>query len=116
MNEAVFSFFKDFVFNVGLTHFLCLAAILFCIGFIGLISSKNFIRVLMSLEILLNAVNLNFIAFSVYCDPNEIKGQVFAIFIMAVSAAEAALGLAILLSFFRQKPTVDVEDYKSLKG
>ncbi|MEI7473340.1 MAG: NADH-quinone oxidoreductase subunit NuoK [bacterium] len=116
MSNLILSFFKDFVLNVGLTHFLCLAAVLFCIGFIGLISSRNFIRVLMSLEILLNAVNINFIAFSAYCDPNEIRGQVFAIFIMAISAAEAALGLAILLSFFRKKPTVDVEEFRSLKG
>lgn len=116
MQEFIFSFVKDFVLNVGLTHFLLLAAVLFCIGFIGLITSKNIIRVLMSLEILLNAVNINFIAFSAYADPNEIKGQVFAIFIMAIAAAEAALGLAILLSFFRKEPTINVEEYNSLKG
>lgn len=104
------------IFNVGLTHYLILAAILFCIGLLGLIISRNIIRVLMSIEILLCAVNINFVAFTNYNDLNNLQGQVFAIFIMAVAAAEAALGLAILLSLYRNKPTVDTEEITQLKG
>jgi len=104
------------IFNVGLTHYLILATILFCIGILGLIISRNIIRVLMSIEILLCAVNINFVAFANYNDINNLQGQVFAIFIMAVAAAEAALGLAILLSLYRNKPTVDTEEMKELKG
>ncbi|EKE02330.1 MAG: NADH dehydrogenase subunit K [uncultured bacterium] len=101
---------------IGLTHYLILGAILFCIGILGLITSRNAIKVLMSIEILLNAVNINFVAFANYTDLGELKGQVFAIFIMAVAAAEAALGLAILIALYRNKPTVDVEEYTLLKG
>ncbi|MFH0702278.1 MAG: NADH-quinone oxidoreductase subunit NuoK [bacterium] len=101
---------------VGLTHYLILSAMLFCIGILGLIISRNVIKVLMSIEILLNAVNINFIAFANYTDLGEVKGQVFAIFIMAVAAAEAALGLAILIALYRNKHTVDVEEYKMLKN
>jgi len=104
------------IFNVGLTHYLILGTILFCIGILGLIISRNIIRVLMSIEILLCAVNINFVAFANYNDINNLQGQVFAIFIMAVAAAEAALGLAILLSLYRNKPTVDTEEMKELKG
>lgn len=101
---------------IGLTHYLILGVMLFCVGILGLITSRNVIKVLMSIEILLNAVNINFVAFANYTDINELQGQVFAIFIMAVAAAEAALGLAILISLYRNKPTVDVEEYKMLKG
>ena len=101
---------------IGLNHYIILAAILFCIGIIGLIVSRNIIKILMSIEILLNAVNINFVAFANYTDLGELKGQVFAIFIMAIAAAEAAVGLAILLSLYRNKPSVDVEDYSILKG
>lgn len=104
------------LFNVGLTHYLILGAVLFCIGIVGLIISRNIIRVLMSIEILLCAVNINFVAFANYSDINNLQGQVFAIFIMAIAAAEAALGLAILLSLYRNKPTVDTEEMNELKG
>lgn len=101
---------------IGLTHYLILSTILFCIGILGLIISRNVIKVLMSIEILLNAVNINLVAFANYTDLGQIKGQVFALFVMAIAAAEAALGLAILISLYRNKPTVDVEDYDSLRG
>ncbi len=104
------------IFNVELTHYIVLSLILFCIGIMGLIISRNVIRVLMSIEILLSAVNVNFVAFANYTDLSDLKGQVFAIFIMAVAAAEAALGLAILLALYRNKPSVDTEEYKELKG
>jgi NAD(P)H-quinone oxidoreductase subunit 4L len=103
-------------FDVGLTHYIALSAALFCIGILGLVVSRNVIRVLMSIELILSAVNINFVAFANYTDLGELKGQVFAIFIMAVAAAEAALGLALLLALYRNKPSVDTENFKELKG
>lgn len=102
--------------TLGLTHFLILGTILFSIGILGLITTRNIIKILMSIEILFNAVNINFIAFANYTDLIDLKGQVFAIFVIAVAAAEAALGLAILIALYRNKPTVDVDEYNSLKG
>lgn len=104
------------VLKVGLIHYLTLSTALFCIGLLGLIISRNVIRVLMSIEIMLNAVNINFAAFANYSDINNLQGQVFAVFIMAVAAAEAALGLAILLALYRNKHTVDTEEINELKG
>lgn len=98
-----------------LNLFLLLAALLFCIGIYGLITSRNAVRVLMSIELLLNAVNLNLIAFSDYLDGTAIKGQVFAIFVITVAAAEAAVGLAIILSIYRNRETVDMEKFNLLK-
>lgn len=98
-----------------LEFFLLLAACLFCIGIYGLITSRNAVRVLMSIELLLNAVNLNLIAFSNYLDRNSINGQVFAVFIITVAAAEAAVGLAIILSIYRNRDTVDMEQFNLLK-
>ncbi len=104
------------ILDVGLIHYIALSTALFCIGVVGLIVTRNIIRVLMSIEIILAAVNINFVAFANYTDLGDLKGQVFAIFIMAVAAAEAALGLAILLALYRNKPTVDTEEYKELRG
>lgn len=96
-------------------YFLILAAALFCIGIYGLITSRNVVRVLMSIELLLNAVNLNFLAFSNFLDPQDIKGQVFGVFVITVAAAEAAVGLAIILSIYRNRYTVDMEQFNLLK-
>lgn len=98
-----------------LERFMLLAIALFCIGIYGLTSSRNVIRVLMSIELLLNAVNVNLVAFSSFIDPLEIKGQVFAIFVMAVAACEAAIALAIILALYRNMSSVDMEDFVSLK-
>ncbi|MBF2097270.1 MAG: NADH-quinone oxidoreductase subunit NuoK [Gloeomargaritaceae cyanobacterium C42_A2020_066] len=98
-----------------LQYFLLLAAGLFCIGIYGLVTSRNVVRVLMSVELLLNAVNLNFLAFSNYLDPQEIKGQIFTIFVITVAAAEAAVGLAIVLAIYRNRDTVDMERFSLLK-
>jgi NAD(P)H-quinone oxidoreductase subunit 4L len=98
-----------------LQYFLILAAALFCIGIYGLITSRNAVRVLMSIELMLNAVNLNLMAFSNYIDPVEIKGQVFTIFVISIAAAEAAVGLAIVLSIYRNRDTVDMEQFNLLK-
>ena len=98
-----------------LEHFLLLAAALFCIGVYGLVSSRNVIRVLMSIELMLNAVNINLMAFSNYLDPAQIKGQVFSVFVITIAAAEAAVGLAIVLSIYRNRDTVDMERFNLLK-
>ncbi|HIK38134.1 MAG: NADH-quinone oxidoreductase subunit NuoK [Geminocystis sp.] len=101
--------------ELKLEYFLLLAAALFCIGIYGLITSRNAVRVLMSVELLLNAVNLNLMGFSNYLDPAEIKGQVFAIFVITIAAAEAAVGLAIILAIYRNRDTIDMEKFNLLK-
>jgi NAD(P)H-quinone oxidoreductase subunit 4L len=98
-----------------LQYFLILAAALFCIGIYGLVTSRNAVRVLMSIELMLNAVNLNLMGFSNYIDSVEIKGQVFTVFVIAIAAAEAAVGLAIVLSIYRNRDTVDMEQFNLLK-
>lgn len=103
------------MFEIGLIHYLTLASILFTIGIFGIfLNRKNVIIILMSIELMLLAVNINFIAFSSFL--NDISGQVFTMFILTVAAAEAAIGLAILVSFFRNKGSIAVEDISALKG
>ena len=101
--------------QVGLTHYLTLAAILFTIGVLGIfLNRKNIIIILMSVELILLAVNLNFVAFSAFL--GDLVGQVFALFILTVAAAEAAIGLAILVVHFRNRGTIAVEDVNVMKG
>ena len=101
--------------SIPLQAFLITSSLLFCIGIWGLLNSRNAVRVLMSIELMLNAVNINLMAFSSYVDNNLIEGQVFAIFVITVAAAEAAVGLAILLSLYRNRVTVDMESFNLLK-
>ncbi len=101
--------------ELQLEYYLLVAAALFCIGIYGLITSRNAVRVLMSIELLLNAVNLNLMGFSNYLDPANIKGQVFTVFVITVAAAEAAVGLAIVLTIYRNRDTVDMEAFNLLK-
>lgn len=101
--------------QLQLEYFLLLGAALFCIGIYGLVTSRNAVRVLMSVELLLNAVNLNLMGFSNFLDPEGIKGQIFAIFVITVAAAEAAVGLAIILAIYRNRDTVDMEQFNLLK-
>jgi NAD(P)H-quinone oxidoreductase subunit 4L len=98
-----------------LEFYLLLAAALFCIGIYGLVMSRNAVRVLMSIELLLNAVNLNLIAFCNFLNRDEIHGQVFTVFVITVAAAEAAVGLAIILSIYRNRDTIDMEEFNLLK-
>ncbi len=98
-----------------LQFYLLLSAALFCIGIFGLVSSRNAIRVLMSIELLLNAVNINLMGFSNFLDPGAIKGQVFTVFVITVAAAEAAVGLAIILAIYRNRQTIDMEQFNLLK-
>ncbi len=101
--------------TLGLTHYLVLSALLFSISIAGIIiNRKNLIILLMSIELMLLAVNLNFIAFSHYLD--DLAGQVFVFFILTVAAAEAAIGLAILVVLFRNRRSINVADLNELKG
>ena len=100
---------------ISISHYLILGAILFCISVAGIfLNRKNVIILLMAIEIMLLAVNMNFVAFSRYLD--DISGQVFVFFILTVAAAEAAIGLAILVVLFRNRHTTNVEELDSLKG
>lgn len=101
--------------ELQLTFFLTLAAILFCIGIYGLVVSRNAIRVLMSIEIMLNAVNLNLLSFSNFLDSGLVRGQVFTVFVITVAAAEAAVGLAIVLGIYRNRSTIDMESFNLLR-
>jgi len=100
---------------LSLSHFLILGAVLFAISIVGIfLNRKNVIILLMAIELMLLAVNMNFVAFSHYLD--DIAGQVFVLFILTVAAAESAIGLAILVVLFRNLQTINVEDLDSLKG
>jgi NADH-quinone oxidoreductase subunit K len=101
--------------SIGLSNYLAVAAILFTIGVVGIfLNRKNIIIILMSIELILLAVNLNFVAFSSYL--GDLVGQVFALFVLTVAAAEAAIGLAILVVYFRNRGTIAVEDVNVMKG
>ena len=101
--------------EIALNHYLILAGLIFTIGVFGIfLNRKNVIVILMSIELMLLAVNINFVAFSSYL--GDLTGQVFAMFILTVAAAEAAIGLAILVVFFRNRGSIAVEDISSLKG
>ena len=100
---------------IGLGHYLTVAALLFTLGVFGIfVNRKNVIVILMSIELILLAVNINLVAFSTHL--GDITGQVFALFILTVAAAEAAIGLAILVVYFRNRGTIAVEDIKMMKG
>jgi len=100
---------------IGLGHFLSLGAALFALSIIGIfLKRKNLIVLLMAIELMLLAVNTNFVAFSYYL--NDMNGQVFVFFILTVAAAESAIGLAILVLLFRNKSTIDVQELDALKG
>ncbi len=101
--------------NIGLAHYLSVAAVLFTLGIFGIfLNRKNVIIILMSVELMLLAVNINLVAFS--AELNDLVGQVFAMFVLTVAAAEAAVGLAILVIFFRNRGTIAVEDISVMKG
>ena len=100
---------------VGLTHYLIVAAILFTLGVAGIIlNRKNIIVILMSVELILLAVNVNLVAFSAFL--GDLTGQIFALLVLTVAAAESSIGLAILVVFYRNKGTISVEDINMMKG
>ena len=100
---------------IGLSHYLTVSAILFVIGIFGIfLNRKNVIVILMSVELILLAVNINLVAFSAYL--HDVVGQIFAMFVLTVAAAEAAVGLAILVTFFRNRGNIAVDDASMMKG
>ena len=101
---------------VPLTWYLILAAGLFCVGVFGALARRNAVGVLMGIELMLNAVNINLVAFWRYTDVSQMTGQMFAIFVITVAAAEAAVGLALLIAIYRQRNTVNVEELDLMKG
>ena len=103
------------MFEIGLAHYLTLGAILFTLGVFGIfLSRKNVIIILMSIELILLAININLVSFSSYL--GDLVGQVFALFVLTVAAAEAAIGLAILVVYFRNRGSIAVEDIHMMKG
>lgn len=101
--------------QIGIMHYLIVSGLLFTLGVCGIfLNRKNIITILMSIELILLAVNINFVAFSVRL--GDLTGQVFALFVMTVAAAEAAIGLAILVIYFRNRGTIAVEDVNMMKG
>lgn len=101
--------------EIGLSQYLTVAAILFTLGVFGIfVNRKNVIVILMSVELILLSVNINLVAFSVFL--GDLTGQIFALFVLTVAAAEAAIGLAILVAFFRNRGTIAVEDINMMKG
>ena len=103
------------MFDITLGHYLFLAATIFTIGVVGIfLNRKNIIVILMSIELILLAVNINLISFSIYM--NDLVGQIFTLFILTVAAAEAAIGLAIIVVFYRNSGTIRVEEIEKLKG
>jgi NADH-quinone oxidoreductase subunit K len=101
--------------SIGLGHYLSVAAILFTLGIFGIfLNRKNVIIILMSVELMLLAVNINLVAFSVFL--HDLVGQVFALFVLTVAAGEAAIGLAIIVVYFRNRGTIAVEDINLMKG
>jgi NADH-quinone oxidoreductase subunit K len=101
--------------DIGLSHYLGVAAILFALGVFGIfLNRKNVIVILMSIELILLAVNINLVAFS--AELNDLVGQIFAMFVLTVAAAEAAIGLAVLVVFFRNRGSIAVEDINMMKG
>ena len=102
--------------SIGLEHYLVLSAILFAIGLFGALTKRNAVVIMMCIEIMLNAVNIALVGFSRFITPTELTGQIFAIFIIVVAAAEASVGLAIIISIFRNRETIDTTDIDLMKG
>ncbi len=103
------------MFEIGLTHYMTVAAIVFTLGILGIfLNRKNVIIIMMSVELMLLAVNINLVAFS--AELGDMTGQVFAMFVLTVAAAEAAIGLAILVVYFRNRGSIAVEDVTLMKG
>lgn len=105
---------RDLFFTIGLNHYLIVSALLFIIGMAGVLLRRNAIVLMMSIELMLNAVNLTFIAFSKYTQ--QIDGQIIVFFVMTIAAAEAAVGLAIVVSIFKRFKEINIRFFEHLKG
>ena len=101
--------------QIPLSYFLVVSTLMFFIGIYGFLTRKNLITILMSVELILNSVNINFVAFNRYLYPGELQGHFFSIFVIAVAAAEAAVAIAIIISVYRQYSNIDVERVNTMK-
>jgi NADH-quinone oxidoreductase subunit K len=101
--------------GIPLQFFLILAAVMFFIGVYGFLTRRNLITILMSVELILNSVNINFMAFNRYLFPNKMEGMFFSLFVIAVAASEAAVAIAIIINIYRRFTTINVEDVNELK-
>lgn len=101
--------------SIGITHYLILSTVLFSIGIYGVLAKRNAVAVLMSIELILNSVNINFVAANRFIAGDGIIGQLFTIFVIVVAAAEVAVGLALVIAVVRQKKSVNLDDYNILK-
>ncbi len=110
----IFNQFIYMIFHLSLTHYLLLGAALFTVGLLGVLTRRNLIALIMSIELMLNAANINLVAFSQYL--GQIAGSVMAVLVLALAAAEAAVGLAIGIYLYRRNGTIDVEQYHMLRG
>ncbi len=101
--------------TIPLSWFLIVAAVLFCIGIYGVLARRNAVGILMGVELMLNAVNINLVAFWRYLNPTAVAGQAFALFVLVVAAAEAVVGLALIISVYRNRTDIDAENINLLK-
>lgn len=101
--------------SIGLEHYLVVAALLFCLGLYGLLTKRNLVAILMSIELMLNAVNLNMVAFSRFVTPDGFLGHLFAVFTITVAAAEVAVGLALVFSIWRDRATTSADELDWMK-
>ncbi len=101
--------------TISLTHYVVLSALLFSIGLFGVLTKRNAVAVLICIEIMLNAVNINLVAFSKYITPIDFTGQIFSLFVITVAAAEVGIGLAIIIAIYRNKLSVNLDDFDWLK-
>lgn len=109
------SLINSSMFDINIIHYLIIGLIIFTLGICGIfLNKKNVIGVLMSIELMLLAVNINFISFSIFL--KELTGQIFSLFILTIAAAEAAIGLAIIVTYYRQKKNINVEEISELRG
>lgn len=111
---ALYAF--NLIIHVGLPHFLLLSAVLFSIGLFGLFTKRGIISVLMCVELMLNAVNINLVAFNHYLPVSDLSGQLMAIFAVAVAAAEVAIGLALAFRIYHDRQTVNVDELNKMRG
>jgi NADH:ubiquinone oxidoreductase subunit K len=102
--------------NIPLTHILFVSTALFFIGMYGLFTRRNLITMLMAIELILNSVNINFVAFNKYLYPEKLNGVFFTLFIITIAAAEAAVAIAIIINLYRSHRSIDVEDVQEMKG
>jgi NADH-quinone oxidoreductase subunit K len=102
--------------SIGLSHYLVVAAALFALGLVTVVTRRNAVGILMGVELILNSANLNFVAFNHFIDPGRLTGQVFSLFVIVLAAAETAVGLAIVLSLFQTFRSIDARDADSLRG